>query len=63
MHIQPLVAQGGQGQGEEPKVCGVDVLSVSKPNVPEVHVGVRPGRRNVIEWVLKGQSSHRVTKH
>ena len=31
-----------------PKVCGV----------PEIHVDVGPGRRNLVNWALKGQNSH-----
>ena len=36
------------------------MIFVAKPYVPGIHVGVRPGRRNLVKRALKGQNSHGV---
>lgn len=45
-----------RAKGKGPKVCDVEVISVAKPHVPEIHVDVRPGGGNLVKWALKGQN-------
>ena len=52
---RPRVEARARGRGT--KVCG-EVTLVANPRVPGTHLRVRPGRRNLAKWALKGQNSH-----